>query len=80
MPYPHFVPSRLTLFRLHRGLTRSDLHQALIQGGVRRCRALIDHWERGRSEPRASDLFALSCILGRPMAAFFEPMSELLPE
>lgn len=71
-----FAPSRLEELRARRGLSRSDLHRSLILVGVKRCRALIDHWARGRSEPRASELLALSFILGAPMAEFFEPNPE----
>lgn len=81
MPQPPralFAPSRLVQLRTRRGLSRSDLHEALLLLGVRRCRALIDHWERARSEPRASELFAISCILEAPMADFFEPTPDPL--
>ena len=40
--------------------------------GVKRCRALIDNWSRAISEPRASELAALSVILNVPMESFFE--------
>lgn len=68
-----FSHERLRKAREARGYTRTDLHLELVLIGVRRCRALIDLWEGGRSEPRASDLEALARVLEVPISSFFSP-------
>lgn len=67
-----FSPTRLRRARLQRGLSRSQLHQELILLGVLRCRAMMDLWESGRSEPRASEVQALATILQIPIADLYE--------
>ncbi len=69
---PQFSPKLLADARARRGLSRSQLHLELAMRGVKRCRALIDNWSRAISEPRASELAALSVILNVPMESFFE--------
>lgn len=72
-PQPlHFSARRFAEARHRRGLSRSQLHLELAMLGVKRCRALIDNWSRAISEPRASELAALSVILNVPMESFFE--------
>jgi len=68
-----FSPPRLRLARQQRGLSRSQLHHELILLGVRRCRAMMDLWENGRSEPRATEVQALATVLQVPIAALYEP-------
>ena len=74
-----FAHARITSSRIRCGFSRSKLHQELVLVGVRRCRALIDHWETGRSEPRASELFGLASVLGVPISDFFESGSTDSP-
>ena len=66
-----FSSASLTASRVRRGFTRSQLHHELVIVGIRRCRSLIDHWESGKSEPRASEIEALSRVLDVPLSDFF---------
>ena len=67
-----FSPRRLAAHRRHRDLTRTQLHHELILLGQRPCRAMVNRWEEGVVEPRASELMALAAALRVPMDAFFE--------
>jgi hypothetical protein len=69
---PHFSTRLLAKARERKQLSRSQLHLALAHVGVERCRALIDAWHAGTSQPRASDLVALATVLEVPMESFFE--------
>jgi len=69
---PQFSPRLLSEARARKNLSRSQLHLALAHVGVERCRALIDGWHAGTSQPRASDLIALATVLQVPMESFFE--------
>lgn len=59
-----FASDRLVLLRAERGLSRSALHRALVRRGCERCRALINRWEAGTSEPSANDVELLAEVLG----------------
>ncbi len=72
---PRFSPQRLTAARQARELTRSQLHIELALVGVERCRALIDLWSTGASEPRANEVAALATVLRIDIDALFEPPS-----
>lgn len=69
---PKFSPRRLTAAREARGLSRSQVHIEMARVGQGRCRALIDLWSTGASDPRASDLAALAFVLDVPIDYFFE--------
>lgn len=66
-----FSSANLTASRVRQGLSRSQLHEELILRGLRRSRSLIDHWETGKSEPRAGEIEALAGILHVPITDFF---------
>lgn len=67
-----FSASRLLSHRHRRDLTRTQLHHELILLGLRPCRAMVNRWETGVVEPRASELHGLAVVLRVPMDAFFE--------
>lgn len=67
-----FSHARLIANRQERGLSRSDLHRALVRRGLSRCRSLIDRWETGRSEPSASEAAHIAAVLGVPLDALFD--------
>jgi transcriptional regulator with XRE-family HTH domain len=48
----------------------------MILLGVLRCRAMMDLWENGRSEPRASEVQALATALQVSIAALYEPQGS----
>jgi transcriptional regulator with XRE-family HTH domain len=67
-----FSCNQLTALRGERGLSRSDLHRALVRRGFERCRALINRWEAGTSEPTASEVALLAETLHVPVASLFD--------
>lgn len=64
---------KLVTARESSGFTRSSFHRALIRGGLDRCRALVDRWESGRSEPSASEVATIARVLGVRIEDLFEP-------
>jgi transcriptional regulator with XRE-family HTH domain len=70
-----FSPQRLEALRSERDLTRSQLHAALVLLGRRPCRAMLDRWEAGVVEPRASDLEGLARALQAPIEDFFDQVT-----
>ena len=66
-----FSSHQLTALREARGLTRSELHRALVRRGFNGCRALINRWETGTSEPSASEVALLATVLDNAVADFF---------
>lgn len=71
-----FSPQRLEDLRRERDLTRSQLHAALVLAGRRPCRAMLDRWEAGVVEPRASDLEGLARALGAPIEDLFDDVTH----
>ena len=67
-----FSHARLVSLREERGISRSDLHRALILRGLNRCRSLIDRWETGRSEPSATEVALLAAVLDVPIDRLFD--------
>lgn len=67
-----FQPQRLEALRRERDLSRSQLHAELVLLGLRPCRAMVDRWEGGVVEPRASDLEGLARALRARIDDFFE--------
>ena len=66
-----FSFDQLAALRQARGLSRSDLHRALVRRGFEGCRARINRWESGASEPSASEVALVAEVLDVPIADLF---------
>lgn len=68
-----FSSAKLMAARESAGMSRSDLHRALVRVGVDRCRALVDRWESpGGSVPSANEAAALAAVLGIRLDELFD--------
>lgn len=80
MPTPSspatFSPTALRSLREAAGLSRASLYRHLVRAGTEGCRDLVHHWEDGRVEPRARDLYALATVFAVPMERFFEHLED----
>lgn len=74
-----FSPERLAALRLEHCGSRSDLYRALVQSGYLGCRSMIDRFENARSEPSASEVWLIACVLGVPIDALFEKPAASAP-
>ena len=48
-----------------------------IAVATRRAVSTIRSWERGETEPRASDLAVIAALIRKPISWFFEPVRRL---
>lgn len=68
-----FACNQLVTLREERELSRSDLHRALVRRGFEGCRARINRWESGASEPSANEVALVAEVLDVPIADLFAP-------
>lgn len=60
------ISKRVCRARLEAGLSQEDLADAIgVSQGV------VQHYERGRMEIKASRLYAIACVLRKPIDWFF---------
>ena len=66
-----FQPGVLKSLRIGKKLSRAFLAQFLTDEGEEVTRATVFNWEKGRTEPRASQVYFLARLLGVDMKRFF---------
>lgn len=68
-----FDADGLMRIRKAAGLSRTALHTAIVRLNLHdtHCRNMINRWERGLSDPIASDVCALAYVLNVPISNFF---------
>jgi len=75
-----FLCERAVSLREALGLSRSDLHRAMVRAGYNGCRAQINRWERGDAEPSVREVVLLATALHRPVTDLLSGLESTPPE